>query len=822
MTGGPATAYDLCNGIAVEYKDTPSWTNTCENVGRIRREFRAIKGDKTVNCYQTITVNALPSTFVVTPPSSSVLDAPCDFNESDIKASDKPKVQGGPCDVIGENIHIDTFLFEDGVCKKWKVTYNYINWCTGEQKGPYTKYYKFKDDEKPVLTCQDQMFAANPNPQNPNGNCEGTVNLEATATDGGGCSANGWLKWQVFVDLWGNGTTDLEFSSFLPTTDNNINNDTNQNGINDRYVAPTASGGVLKVPAFVMDAENSVHKVQWKVTDGCGNVTDCYSTFMVVDKKAPTPYCISLSSAVMQNGQVELWAIDFDKGSFDNCTPRNALLYTFNGENPVLSKLAVEHYFKGAGLDATVAEYNAGNAQKWVPAYRSSAMIFNCDDVEASPITLNMSVWDARQNTDFCSVELTLIDNQGGCGGSRVAGNLTTKANEAINTVTVKVDASLPEFPRYNVVNGSYDLATPNGDMTISASKTDDYTNGVSTLDLVLIQRHILGLTKLDSPEKLLAADVNKDGKVTASDLVELRKLILSLSTKLSNNDSWIFVPKSYTYADANNPWNAARSITVTTTGDAVSGLDFTGIKVGDVNNDAVAATGVASDSRSSKVLKFVAEDKTVNAGEIVTIDVTANNFNEVFGYQFTAKMNGMELMEVKSGAITVDESNYGVPTAGTMTMSWSSEKAVNAAEGEVLFTVVMKATENGRLSNMMSVGSDVTRSESYAGSEMETNRLDLSFRTNESEVAGYALYQNEPNPFKTNTVVNFNMPTAGEATFTVTDVTGKLVHTRKVNAVKGMNKVEFNRTDVPVSGVVYYTIESGDFTATKAMIVIE
>ncbi|MFN8319375.1 MAG: dockerin type I domain-containing protein [Saprospiraceae bacterium] len=822
MTGGPAVAYDLCNGIGVEYKDTPSWTNTCENVGKIRREFRAVKGDKTVNCYQTITVNALPSTFVVTPPSSSVLDAPCDFNEDDIKASDKPKVQGGPCDVIGENIHIDTFLFEDGVCKKWRVTYNYINWCTGEQKGPYVKYYKFKDDEKPVLTCQDQMFAANPNPQNPNGNCEGTVNLEATATDGGGCSANGWLKWQVFVDLWGNGTVDLEYSSFLPTTDNNINNDTNGNGIKDRYVAPTASGGVLKVPAFVLDAENSVHKVQWKVTDGCGNVTDCYSTFMVVDKKAPTPYCLSLSSAVMQNGQVELWAIDFDKGSFDNCTPKNALMFTFNGEFPVWSRITEEHYFKGAGLSATVAEYNAGNAQKWVPSYRSSAMIFNCDDVEASPITLNMSVWDARQNTDFCSVELTLIDNQGGCGGSRVAGNLTTKANEAINTVTVKVDASLPEFPRYNVVNGNYDLGVPNGDMTVSASKTDDYTNGVSTLDLVLIQRHILGLTKLDSPEKLLAADVNKDGKVTASDLVELRKLILSLSSKLNNNDSWIFVPKSHTYADANNPWNAPRSITVTTTGTPVSGLDFTGIKVGDVNNDAVAATGVAADSRSSKVLKFVAEDKTVNAGEIVTIDVTANNFNEVFGYQFTAKMNGMELMEVKSGAITVDESNYGVPTAGTMTMSWSSEKAVNATEGEVLFTVVMKATENGRLSNMMSVGSDVTRSESYAGSEMETNRLDLSFRTNESEVAGYALYQNEPNPFKTNTVVNFNMPAAGEATFTVTDVTGKLVHTRKVNAVKGMNKVEFNRTDVPVSGVVYYTIESGDFTATKAMIVIE
>jgi subtilisin-like proprotein convertase family protein/propanediol utilization protein len=823
MTGGPATAYDLCNGIGVEYKDTPSWTNTCENVGRIRREFRAVKGDKTVNCYQNITVEALPSTFVVTPPSSSVLDAPCDFNQDDIKASDKPKVQGGPCDVIGENIHIDTFLFEDGVCKKWKVTYNYINWCTNEQKGPYTKYYKYKDDVKPVLTCQDQMFAANPNPQNPNGNCEGTVNLEASATDEGGCTANGWLKWQVFVDLWGNGTTDYEFSSFLPSTDNNLGNDTNQNGINDRYVAPTASGATLKVPAFVLDAENSVHKVQWKVTDGCGNVTDCYSTFMVVDKKAPTPYCISLSSAVMQNGQVELWAIDFDKGSFDNCTPRNALMYTFNGEFPVWSRITEEHYFTGAGVSATVAQYNAGNAQKWVPSYRSSAMIFNCDDVEASPITLNMSVWDSRQNTDFCSVELTLVDNQGACGGSRVAGNLTTKANEAINNVNVKLEASLPEFPKYQVANGSYNfLSLPNGEFTVSASKTDDYSNGVSTFDLVLIQRHILGLAKLDSPEKLLAADVNKDGKVTASDLVELRKLILGLSSKLSNNDSWIFVPKSHVYADATNPYNAPRNLTVNVLDQEVTGKDFTGIKVGDVNNDAVAATGVAADNRSSKVLKFVAEDKTVNAGEIVTIDVTANNFSEIFGYQFTAKMNGMELMEVKSGAITVDESNYGVPTAGTMTMSWSSDKAVNATEGEVLFTVVMKATENGRLSNMMSVGSDVTRSESYAGSEMETNKLDLSFRTNDSEVSGYALFQNEPNPFRTNTVVNFNMPAAGEATFTVTDVTGKLVHTRTVNAVKGMNKVEFSRTDVPVSGVVYYTIESGDFTATKAMIVIE
>ena len=78
----------------------------------------------------------------------------------------------------------------------------------------------------------------------------------------------------------------------------------------------------------------SNHKVRWKVTDGCNNVHTCDYDFMVVDKKAPTPYCVSLSTAVMDMGPdgnpgVELWAIDFNVGSFDNCSDQENLRYTF-------------------------------------------------------------------------------------------------------------------------------------------------------------------------------------------------------------------------------------------------------------------------------------------------------------------------------------------------------------------------------------------------------------------------------------------------------------------------------------------------------------
>ena len=88
--------------------------------------------------------------------------------------------------------------------------------------------------------------------------------------------------------------------------------------------------------------------------------------------------------------------------------------------------------------------------------------------------------------------------------------------------------------------------------------------------------------------------------------------------------------------------------------------------------------------------------------------------------------------------------------------------------------------------------------------------------------VASIELYQNEPNPFKGQTTVSFMMPEAGAATLTVYDMTGKQVVVRNISAVKGLNSEVFTKDQIGVSGVMYYTLESGDFTATKKMIIVE
>ena len=84
--------------------------------------------------------------------------------------------------------------------------------------------------------------------------CEGSIVLTRTATDPGSENCpTAWLKWQVVIDIWGDGTDDLEYSSFLPAFDSQFN-DTNGNGIPDVYLAPTASGDMVSIPSgkFIM------------------------------------------------------------------------------------------------------------------------------------------------------------------------------------------------------------------------------------------------------------------------------------------------------------------------------------------------------------------------------------------------------------------------------------------------------------------------------------------------------------------------------------------------------------------------------------------
>lgn len=135
---------------------------------------------------------------------------------------------------------------------------------------------------------------------------------------------------------------------------------------------------------------------------------------------------------------------------------------------------------------------------------------------------------------------------------------------------------------------------------TLSAAYQGDWLDGVSTFDLLLISRHILGLDTLPTPYRIIAADANRSGTVTTFDIVQLRRLILGIDTALTNNTSWRFLPASVDFPNPifpfQHPW--PDTLSVPPPGNGQDGLDFIGIKVGDVNGPG-ANNAAATEPRS-------------------------------------------------------------------------------------------------------------------------------------------------------------------------------------------------------------------------------
>ena len=85
-----------------------------------------------------------------------------------------------------------------------------------------------------------------------------------------------------------------------------------------------------------------------------------------------------------------------------------------------------------------------------------------------------------------------------------------------------------------------------------------------------------------------------------------------------------------------------------------------------------------------------------------------------------------------------------------------------------------------------------------------------------------YSLSQNFPNPFNPSTRIEFALPKAGQVKLVVYNVLGAEVTTLiNENLQTGYHTVSFNGTNL-ASGVYFYKLTAGDFTAVKKMLMIK
>ncbi len=799
---------DNCPNPSMTWKNTGTIDNCGQGV--ITRTFTVTdNGGRTTTCSQTITVrNTTPYDGPVRNLTTGVwknLDNKevngCMNIDTDPSKTGVPELGNGPCSQVAYTYEDQLFPFVEGVCFKILRKWTVIDWCrfapnrdiNGDlyPTSPtaniniwtYTQIIKVSETVKPVIAISSKADT-----DAFGDNCTGVVDLKNSATD---CTPSAQLKWSYVIRL------------------------ENASGTIFRTGITNDASGTFPVGTY---------HIKWTVEDLCGNQSTVDYIFRVLDKKKPTPYCISeLTTVVMPTtGSISIWAKDFDKGSSDNCPGK--LWFTFDGARPVASKLTIEHYFKGNGLNATQAEYEAGTAQLWRPLDCSSAKWYTCDELGQN--TENMSVWDASGNTDYCTVTLNVQANGTACSGARVAGNVGTEKNQMIKDVQITLENMDSNETRSNMTNtlGHFEFIGMSGNVSyrITPEKDDDHLNGVSTLDLVMIQRHILQIDKFNSAYKYIAADVNKDNKVTAADLVELRKLILGIYIELPNNKSWRFLDKAINISDIANPWGVNEYIGINNFTTSMMENNFTGVKVGDINGSAVTNFNGASTENRSKTLTFVAEDQSFQAGQNVKMDITADNFTNMSGAQWTFNFDqtSMEFQGVSSGAIQMNNENVNVLQAnnGKLAFSWNDFKGVTIDKDKVLFTIEFRATANNTLTNTVKFSSDITKAEAYTHDLSEIN-LGLTFRNDNTSDAVFALDQNNPNPFTATTSIGFTLPSAGEAKLTIYDITGKVLKTITNTYPKGRSEVNIASEEINAQGVMFYELESNGLKATKKMI---
>lgn len=763
-TLGRATGTDNCS-LVIDSTDIVS-LNRC-GLGFISRKWTATDpGGREASCTQTITVvdfNPFSASDITFPQDITING--CTFDDADpILTGSIPIYNNSDCAEISVSYE-DTKFTVQGACfmitRKWRLA----DWCSFNAQNPVyfegSQKITLRNNAPPVFVsdCSDRTIASDDN------DCEEYVEHSVEATDD--CTPSDQISYRWELDARNDGTID-----------------NSGNGAFTAAVYPTGT-----------------HRFTFYATDLCNNTSVCSYLFTVTDGKAPTPICHREVVWVLDElGQAEVWASDFNLKSTDQCDDDANLRFSFDVN---------------------------GNR---------SVETFDCSDVPngiSAELDLRMYVIDSDGNREYCEVTLILQDseNTDACPdapGARamIAGDIMHDTDHGLTDVQVLIKDidSNESIAAMTDDEGhfEYNEALYYGEYKVEPTSDNDILNGVSTLDLVLMQRHILGIANIDGPTNLISADINADNKVTTADLVALRKVILGITNQYQNNNSWRFIPTNHTFDDPTYPWGFPEHISINDLMSNYMKSDFQAIKVGDVNNSSkVNARGEDSDNRSVG-LDMIIDNVSFDMGETLEIPVYAAQSKGLSGLQLNIDFDAyaMDIQSVKAGTLAIDESMYHI-AEGNVRMSYVGLTNADINKGDALFTLIIKTRESADLSSLI-VSDEEMQSEVY-DIAYEAGDIDLIIRTNVLADGDIEVVRNTPNPFSDQTDIVLDLDSNTPMNLTIFDISGSKVYNNTLEGSKGINTITVQRDDLgDKSGMYFFQVENGGKLYTGKMIMID
>jgi uncharacterized repeat protein (TIGR01451 family) len=428
--------------------------------------------------------------------------------------------------------------------------------------------------------------------------------------------------------------------------------------------------------------------------------------------------------------------------------------------------------------------------------------------------------------TDDCGNSATLIVMVTVNTPSNIAtieGSIYTESFEEVNSVQIGL-TGIDAFYQTTEENGEYAFSDiPMGhDYMVYPYKNDNHKNGLTTLDLVLIQRHILGLGDLESPYKMIAADINNSQSISSVDLVILRKIILGIYDDFPNNRSWRFIDAQYNFLDATDPWlgSVPEDYEITHL-DSDMKIDFIGVKTGDVNGSAIAnIQSKSSETRSDNKWLLSICDKFVKKDENVVLEVKAENISKVYGWQYTLESKDLSFIAIESASANLSNQNIRRENSN-LHMSYGHAVGLELEPNDIIYTMIFKATRSGKLSDMLNISNRGLTAESYH-KDLEINNVEIRWNESVEEsdlTQGFSVAQNEPNPWNERTSVDYYIPTAGDVKIVIKDVRGRVLFKSASYKESGNHTQDIEDSFLDGNGVLVYEVHYSGKLISNRMI---
>ena len=236
--------------------------------------------------------------------------------------------------------------------------------------------------------------------------------------------------------------------------------------------------------------------------------------------------------------------------------------------------------------------------------------------------------------------------------------------------------------------------------------------------------------------------------------------------------------------------------------------------------------------------------DMTVDEGTTIEVDVKVNDFESVQSMQFSVNWDPTVLQfDSLSNLNALPDysvgANFNIANAiqeGKLTTLWLDNMLLGLTldDSTTLFSIVFNVIGDADSSSSVSITNDPLEVEF---SDAAGNILPVILENGMITIVGplsvrntpfsqsnelFTLYQNEPNPFESQSVIRFDLNRSMEVTFEIYDINGKLVYTLQNQFQEGQNSIVIDADKLPGTGNYIYTMKTNDFSLTNKMVLVK